>query len=632
MMNPVGAGRVLAAALVLLLACAPHIPAANAQDEAAILSPGLGPSHALAMHGEPDLGPDFTHLPYANPEAPTGGTLVYGQIGTFDSVNPFIILGRPMWFMRFPRRVFEPLMIRSKDEPFTLYGLLAETVEVPDDRSWISFTLREEARFSDGRPVTVDDVIFSFEVLRDHGRPHFRYRHRKVARVDRLGARGVRFIFAEDVEDRELPLLIATLPVFPKHAYSEERPFEKTSLEPPIGSGPYTVGKIDPGRRFVFERDPNYWGAHLPVNRGFNNLDRVIYDYYRDNNTAFEAFKAGSLTVWRERDANGLRWAKGYDFPALRRGEVRRAELSPGAEHGMFGLAINTRRPALSDIRVRRALVLAFDFGWINRTYFFDAFVRTTSFFPGTDLAARGPASAAERRLLEPFPDAVRPAILETGLTLDDGSDGRRDFHARVRRRLIRALGLLEAAGYRMEDGRLVSDDTGAPFEIEIMLEHPDQERVMLAYKTLLERLGIGVSVRLVDSGQFQTRSRTFDFDLMPFRWPASRSPGNEQYFRWGSAAADQPGTYNFAGVRSPAVDTMIDALVAARTREDLRAAARALDRVLLSGAYVVPLYDLPIDRLAWWTHVAGPSHDGALIVPMHGAGLEAFDSWWAVR
>ncbi len=591
------------------------------------LSPGLGPSHGLAIHGEPGLPADFSHLPYANPDAPVGGTLARADIATFDSLNPFTILGRPMWHLRFPRRVFEPLMIRSQDEAFTLYGLLAETVEVPEDRSWIAFTLHPKARFADGAPVTIEDVIFSFEVLRDHGRPHYRYRHRQVARIDRPGPRAVRFVFDETVKDRELPLLIAAMPVFPKHDY-EDRAFEKTTLRPPLGSGPYRVAEVQTGRRLVFERRADYWGADLPINRGFNNLDRLIYDYYRDANTAFEAFKAGRLQIWREQDANGLRWAKGYDFPALRQGRVTRSELKPASLRGMFGLAINTRRAPFDDIRVREALVLAFDFPWINDTYFFGAFERCRSFYPGTDLAARGPASAAERALLAPFPDAVRPDILATGLIFDELDT---DYFARTRRRLARALGLLNEAGFVLRDGRLVSSQTGQPLSIEIMIEHPDQQRVMLAYTAELEKLGIDASVRLVDSSQFLTRSRRYDFDLMPFRWTASRSPGNEQRYRWGSESAASPGSYNFAGVRSPAVDAMINALVRARDRDGLRAAARALDRLLLSGSYVVPLYELPVDRVAWWQTVKTPTDPaGAPLVPLRGAGHELFDSWWA--
>ncbi|MGF1456637.1 MAG: extracellular solute-binding protein [Alphaproteobacteria bacterium] len=579
------------------------------------------------MHGRPALPPDFTHLPYANPDAPVGGTMARADIATFDSLNPFIILGRPMWHLRFPRRVFESLMIRSQDEPFTLYGLLAETVEVPEDRSWIAFTLNPKARFADGAPVTVEDVLFSFEALKTQGRPFYRYRHGQVARIDRLGARSVRFVFDESVQDRELPLLIAAMPVFPRHDY-DDRAFEKTTLRPPLGSGPYRVSEVQAGRRVVFERRADYWGRDLAINRGFNNFDRLIYDYYRDANTAFEAFKAGQIQIWREQDANGLRWTRGYDFPARRQGRVIRAELTPASQRGMFGLAINTRRPPFDRIALREALVLAFDFPWINDTYFFGAFERCRSFFPGTDLAARGPMSPAERALLAPFPNAVRADLMATGLVFD-GLDT--DYFARTRRRLTRALGLLEDAGYVLEDGRLVSRETGRPLSLEIMIEHPDQQRVMLAYAAELEKLGIDATVRLVDSSQFQTRSRRYDFDLMPFRWTASHSPGNEQRFRWSSDAGANPGSYNFPGVRSQAVDMLIDALVKAQDRTELRAAARALDRVLLSGSYVVPLYELPVDRVAWWDTVRLPTDArGQRLIPLRGAGFESFDSWWA--
>ncbi len=590
------------------------------------LSPGLGPAHGLAMHGDPALPADYDHLPYANPHAPKGGSLTLSEVATFDSLNPFIVLGRPMWYMRFPRRVFETLMIRSRDEPFTVYGLLAQSIDVPDDRSWVAFTLNEKARFSDGSPVTVEDVIFSFEALRDKGRPFYRFRHRKVARIDRPGPRQIRFVFGEDVDDRELPLLLATMPVFSK-AYFETHGFDKTSLKPPIGSGPYRVADVAPGRRLVFERNPDYWGADLAVNRGFNNFDRIIFDYYRDANTAFEAFKAGTVDLHRELQANGLRWARGYDFPAMRKGLVTRAELRPAALQGMFAFAINTRRPPFDDIRVREALVLAFDFPWINKTYFFGAFERSSSFYPGTDLTAAGPASTGERALLAAFPDAVRPDILERGLRFDDQGD----YYVRTRQRLSTALDLLNQAGFEIEGGVLKNSVTGRPLSPEIMLEHPEQQRVALAYAAELRKIGIEARIRLVDSSQFQTRSRAYEFDLMPFLWPSSLSPGNEQRFRWSSAAAEQPGSYNFPGVRSKAADMLIDALVAARSRQELVNAARALDRVLLSGFYVVPLYYLPVDRIAWWKHVTGPEEHGKLRVPIRGFGREGMDSWWAV-
>ncbi len=612
---------VLAAALWLAALAPAWAQSAGDPAPAALgpLSPGLGPSHALAMLGAPALPADFTHFPYANPDAPKGGTLVIGETGTFDNLNPFIVpLGRPMWHMRFPRRVFEPLMMRSKDEPFTLYCLLCETVEVPDDRSWIAFTMREGVRFSDGTPLTAEDVLFSFDLLKEKGRPHYRTRFGKVARIDRPDARTIRFVFQPGLDDRELPLLMALMSVFSRSYYADED-FSKTTLKPPVGSGPYVVSKVDAGRSLTFARNPEYWGADLPVNRGFNNVAEIRYEYFRDANAAFEAFKAGAVHVRIEPDSNTLRWARGYDFAAARDGRVKRGTFEPPSRVGMLGLAMNTRRPLFQDRRVREALIAAFDFPWMNENYFFGSYERARSFFPVSDLAADGPATALERDLLAPFPDAVTPEVMARGFAVDETAD----YYTRTRAGLTRAMRLFREAGYTVRNERMVNGRTGTPVSFEIMIEHLDHQRVALAYAEEVNKIGIEARVRLVDASQFQTRSRSFDFDMMPFLWTRSHSPGNEQNYRWGSEAADLNGSYNFPGVRRPAADAMIDALVAARTRDAQVAAGRALDRVLLSGAYVVPLYHARGDRVAWWSHLRHPD-----TVPLSGYDL---DSWWAV-
>ncbi len=588
--------------------------AAQAQE----LSPGTGPTHAIAMHGEPKHGPGFAHFDYVNPDAPKGGRLVLAEVATFDSLNPFIVLGRPMWHLRFPRRTTENLMLRSDDEPFTLYCLLCESVEMPDDRSWIAFTLRDDIRFSDGTPMTVEDVLFSFEVLKEHGRPHYRARHGKVARIDRLDERTVRFVFKDEIDDRELPLLLAMMAVFSKADYAE-RDFEKTTLEPPLGSGPYIVDKVDPGRSLTFKRNPDYWGADLAVTRGFSNFDEIRYDYYRDASTAFEAFKAGDADIRIEPDSNALRWARGYNFPAFREGRVKRAEFAHGRAVWLLGFAFNTRRAIFADRRVRKALTIAFDYAWLNDNYFFGAYKRSRSFFQNSDLGATGAADAAERALLAPFMDEVDPEILEHGLQLTRPGD----YYARTRARLTEAMDLFQEAGYAIRDGAMTDPDTGAPFSFEIMIEHPDHQRVALNYADELKKIGVTVRVRLVDSAQFLTRSRTRDFDMMPFEWRGSLSPGNEQRFRWSAQAAETDGTFNFSGVKSPAIDTLIDRMVSARAREDLVTAARAFDRVLLSGYYVLPLYHAPKDRVAWWDHLQGPE-----TLSLTGYNL---DTWWAV-
>jgi peptide/nickel transport system substrate-binding protein len=602
------------AAALLLASGLLTLPAIGHADED--LSPGTGPRHAIAMHGEPLYPLDFEHFGYADPLAPKGGDLVVGEMGTFDSLNPYIVRGRPAWSIAtgaFGRRVFESLMARSADEPFTLYGLLAETVETPEDRSWVAFTLRPEARFSDGSPVTVDDVIFSMETLRDQGRPNHRNFYSKVVRVDRLGERTVRFVFDPEATDREAPLLMGLMPILSNRYYTENE-FDRTSMAPPLGSGPYVVARVDPGRSITYRRNPDYWGKELPVNRGLHNFDTVRHDYYRDGNALFEAFKAGLVHIRVEGDP--ARWANGYDFPAARDGRIYRDEIEHGRPSGMFALVFNTRRPAFSDVRVREALTLAFDFEWINDNFFHGAYRRTRSFFDNSELAAKGPASELERRILAPFPDAVRADILEHGWVPPVGGG-----QAEIRENLRQAVAILREAGYEIRNRRMINTATGRPLAFEIMIVEPDHERVALHYKRTLERLGIEVSLRTVDSSQFQQRWDNFDFDMMPFTWGGTLSPGNEQRFRWGSQMADIPGSFNLPGVRSQAVDAAIDALTAANSREELVAAARALDRLLLSGYYVLPLYHQAADRVAWWVDLNHPDRHA-----LTGYRLEA---WW---
>ncbi len=570
------------------------------------------PQHALAMHGAPLYPADFKHFRYADPKAPKGGHMTRAVTGGFDSLNPLIIKGRPVWEVR--THVYESLLARSRDEPFTLYGLIAESVETPPDRSWVEFTLNPKARFSDGEPVEVDDVAFSFELLRDRGRPNHRSYYSKVARIERPGERRIRFVFAS-AGDRELPLIIALMPVLPKHLIDPEN-FEKTTLEPPVGSGPYRVAAVDPGTKIVFRRNPDYWGADLPVKRGFDNFDEIRYEYYRDENTQFEAFKKGLIDVIV--DADPTRWATGYDFPAARDGRVVREEFATKTPKGMTGFVFNIRRPVFADIRVRKALAMLFDFEWVNNTHFFNAYRRTGSYFEGSTLSALGrPASDRERQLLRPFPDAVAPEVME-GRYAPMATDG----SGRDRKPLRAAMALLSAAGYALTDGRLVNGGTNEPFSFEFLSKTREQERLALAYKRTLAQIGIEMSIRTVDSAQYQQRVSTFDFDMVLNRWPASLSPGNEQSFRWSMEAADIDGSYNYAGAKEPAIDAMIAALLAAEDAEGFVDAVRALDRVLISGHYVVPLYHLPGQRVARWARIGHPDETS-----LYGY---QFETWWA--
>lgn len=556
-----------------------------------------GPRHAIAMHGADALPPGFRHFAYADPSAPKGGVLVQGLLGTFDSLNPLIVKGLALQQTR--GYVTESLMARGYDEPFTLYGLLAESVETDDERSYVSFTLNAAARFSDGKPVTAEDVTFSWQLLRDKGRPNHRAYYAKVARAQALGPRTVRFDFA-DAADRELPLILGLMPVLPKHATDPET-FEQTSFTPPLGSGPYVVTDVRPGERVTFRRDPNYWGRDLAVNRGFWNFDEIRFDFYRDANTYLEAFKRGLYDVRAESDPG--RWETGYDGPALREGRIVKEAFASGLPHGMSGLVFNTRRPLFADVRVREAVGLLFDFGWVNRTFFFDRFRRTASYFEGSELSAYArPADAAERELLKRFPQAVRADILDGTWRVPDSDGSGRD-----RERLRTALDLFAQAGWEIDGGELRERASGRAFAFEMLVATKEQERLALAFQRDLRRAGIVMQIRSVDPVQYDRRRQTFDFDMLQNEWGASLSPGNEQSFYWGSAAAETPGSRNYMGAKSPAIDAMIDALLAARERPQFVAAVRALDRVLMSGFYVVPLFHLPEQWVARWSRIARP-------------------------
>jgi peptide/nickel transport system substrate-binding protein len=575
-------------------------------------APGLAaPRHAIAMHGEPALPDGFPAFPYVNPDAPKGGRLVQGALGTFDSLNPLIVKGVPAISTR--GYVIESLLTRGYDEPFTLYGLLARAVETDAARTYVTFTLDPAAKFSDGRPVTVEDVIFSWKLLRDKGRPNFRTYYAKVAKAEAVGERAVRFDLA-GANDRELPLILGLMPVLPKHAV-DPATFENTTLKPMVGSGPYIISEVDPGRSVTLQRNPTYWGRDLAVNKGLWNFDTLRFDYYRDQNTLFEAFKKGLCDVRVEVDPG--RWQTGYDFPAVREHRVVKEAFPSGLPQGMSGFVFNTRRPVFADIRVREAITFLFDFEWINKNFFFGQYRRSASYFAGSELSAyHRPADARERALIAPFPDAVRPDVLD-GTWSSPATDG----SGNDRRVLRHALDLLSAAGYGLVGTELRNRATGQPLSFEILVSTKDQERLAIAFAGNLRRAGITARIRVVDAVQYDQRRITFDFDMIQYRWEQSLSPGNEQAFYWGSAAADENGSRNYMGVRSPAIDAMIAALLKATTREDFVAAVRALDRVLLSGNYVVPLFYAPDQWVARWSYIKHP----------HATSLSGFvpESWW---
>lgn len=569
------------------------------------------PTHGIAMHGALKYPKDFNHFDYADPAAVPGGTLRLAVNGSFDSLNPLIVTGLPAASIQ--TFVYETLLARSLDEPFSLYGLLAESVEMAPDRSSVTFTLNPKAQFSDNKPVTVDDVIFSFELLRERGRPNHRQYYKKVTEAVRTGDHGITFRFAPG--DREMPLIIGLMPVLPRHAIDPDL-FEKPSLSIPVGSGPYVISAVDPGRMLTFTRNPGYWGKDLPVNRGRFNFEKVEYSYFRDQSALFESFKTGAIHLQGEGEPS--QWVSAYDFPAVAEGKVVKAELPIGVPAGMSGLVFNTRKPLFADQRVRAALGLLFDFEWVNKSLYSGLYSRTGSYFERSELSSLGtPASASERALLAPFPAAVKPEVLE-GTWHPPVSDGQ----GYNRTNLRKALRLLKEAGYSVKDGVLRREADGAPFSFEIMTTTRSQERLLGSYVAGLAQAGITAQIRQVDSALYQDRLDRFDFDMVQYFWPASLSPGNEQLFRWSSVQAATKGSYNLAGVESPAVDAMIAAMLAATKREDFVAAVHALDRVLISGDYVVPLFHLKQQWVAHWHWLRYPK-----VTPLYGYQL---DTWWA--
>jgi len=548
---------------------------------------------ALSMHDEAKQRGAFAALSYANPDAPKGGTLRLGVVGSFDSLNPFIVRGTvpqaPAFGLFASAAVYESLMARSWDEPFTLYPLLARSVEAPDDRSAVVFHLDPAARFSDGKPVTADDVLFSFATLRDQGRPNHRTYYKKVEHAQKLDALTVRFSFRRETGgawDREMPLIMGLMPVLPRHDW-QDRPFNQTTLRPPVASGPYRVAKVDAGRSVTLARNPDYWGRDLPAQRGLYNFDEVRIDFYRDDGVALEAFKAGAFDLRREPDPK--KWARSYDHPAVEDGRIAMESFPHKRTEALTGFILNTRRPLLRDIHLREAMTLAFDFDWINDTLFQGLYKRSASFFPNAELAAS-------------------ETILSDALSR--------------RERLLKAADLLKQAGYVVREGQLFAKDGGA-VAFEVMLADPAEEKVALEWARTMKRLGISARVRTVDSAQYQARLNGFDYDVTIGRWFNSLSPGNEQMFFWSCAAARQNGSRNYAGVCDPAIDALAAAIPAARTRAELVEATRALDRALMVGFYVVPFYHLGRDPIAYWKKsLARPR-----AIPLYGPIIE---SWWS--
>jgi peptide/nickel transport system substrate-binding protein len=574
------------------------------------------PTYAIAMHGAPALGPAFDHLPYANPDAPKGGRLNLAFLGTFDSLNPYNVKALST-AQGLNGNVYQSLMFRSADEPFTLYGLIAQSIETDAAREHVTFRLNPKAQFSDGDAITSADVAFTFELLRKKGRPQQRAAYGAVKGIETPDALTVRYDLA-GANDRELPLALAMMPVLSK-AHTDAEHFEDQTLQLPVGSGPYVVAEVRAGQRLLLKRNPNYWGRDLPIMRGLFNFDEVDIDYYRDAPALFEAFKAGLYDFRIETDPT--LWLTGYDFPALREGRIIKQSIPIRLPKGMDGFAFNTRRAIFSDPRVREALGMMFDFEWINREFYAGVYARAKSYFDDSELSASGhPASEKERALLAPFPGIVRDDVMDGAWAppVSNGSGRDRD----IARKALEELG---SAGYTIKNGALVNA-AGARLAFEILVKNRQEERLADTFAQNLARIGVAANVRLIDEVQFQRRRTDFNFDMIEGSWIATPSPGAEQLTRWGSISANMQGAYNICGVASPAVDAMIAAMLAAESHEDFVAAVRALDRVLISGFYIVPLFYAPNQWIAYSAKLGRPD-----VTPLFGvsANLEYLQTWW---
>ncbi|MHA6196267.1 extracellular solute-binding protein [Pseudomonas wadenswilerensis] len=567
------------------------------------------PQHALTLYNEaPKYPADFKHFDYVNPDAPKGGTFRENGFGSFDSLNPFISKGVPADNIDL---VYDTLARASLDEPFTEYGLLAKQIEKAPDNSWVRFYLRPEARFQDGQPVRAEDVVFTFNTLMKSGAPLFRGYYADVAEVVAEDPLRVLFKFKHG-NNRELPLILGQIAVLPKHVW-EGRDFAKGGLEIPVGSGPYKVAEVKPGRSIRLERDKSYWGKDLPINRGFYNFDTITVDYYRDNTVALEALKAGQFDYWFETSAKN--WATAYNIPAVREKRLIREEIANGTPTGMQGFVFNLRRPVFQDVRVRQALSLLLDFEWTNKQLFNGAYTRTGSYFENSEMAAKGLPGEDELKLLEPLRGKIREQVFTEAF-----KNPVTDASGMIREQQRQAYKLLQDAGWRIENDKMV-DAQGKPLTIEFLLAQTEFERILLPYKRNLADLGITLNIRRVDVAEYINRLRSRDFDMIVGGFPQSNSPGNEQREFWQSGSADNPGSRNYMGLKDPAVDSLVESLINADSRQSLIAHTRALDRVLLWGFYVVPNWHIKTWRVAYWNHIGHPATP-----PKYDIGI---NTWW---
>lgn len=570
--------------------------------------------HGIAMHGDMKYGKDFRNFGIVNPDAPQGGEFRMGIVGTFDSVNPFITKGKTAAGVR--ELTIDSLLKRSPDEPFSLYGLIAEGVEAAPDRSWVIFTLNPKAKWHDGKPITVNDVKFSFEIQRDRGNPSRKIFFSKVDQVEILNDRQIKFTFKkiDGQYDAEMPLIIGVMGILPEHFF-KTIDFEKTGLKPILGSGPYKITEVNSGHKIVYEKVPNYWAKDLPINKGFYNFDTVKMEYFGNKTVAFEAFKAGEIDLWEETDPGD--WKQNYDFQAVKDGKVSKVEVQHQHQVGMEAFVFNTRNSLFADEKVRRALTQVFDFEWLNKNLYRGEKTRTLSFFDNTELASKGLPQGAELALLEKYKKDLPQAVFveEFALPKTDGSGN-------IRTQLRTAKQMLKEAGWETKNGKLVNAKTGKPFEFEILLNSPANEKVALAFARNLKQLGVQANVRTVDASQYESRRVNKDYDMIISFWGHTMSPGSEQKYYWSSRAADEPGTRNYPGIKNPAIDALCDDVTAATTREDLITAVRALDRAVLAHHLIVPIGHRISDYIAYWNQLEHPPFDKK-------NGFPNYAMWW---
>lgn len=566
-------------------------------------------SHAIAMHGLPKYSSEFQHLEYVNPNAPKGGRVIFSSTGSYDSFNPFILKGTAAAGIG---NLYETLTTNSSDEAFTEYGLIAETIEWPDDRSWVAFTIRNEAVWHDGKKITPEDVIWTFNTLMEKGHPFYKYYYGDVLEVVKINNNKVRFNFKGNT-NLELPLIVGQLPVLPKH-YWKNKNFEETSMDIPIGSGPYKIEDFDPGRSITYKLNNDYWAKNIPIKKGTENFGIIQYQYYKDRSIEREAFKSHDIDFFRENSSK--EWATSYEIPALKNNLLKKELIEHQNPQGMQGFAFNTRKDIFKDRRVREALSYAFDFEWTNKNLFYDAYKRTNSFFENSELASSGLPSEKELDYLTPYMDVLPKEIFtkEYNPPMTDGSGF-------MRLELKQASKLLQNSGWKLIDGKLTNKNSGKKFEFEILLVSPAFERIVLPFKDNLEKLGINIKVRTIDSAQYQNRLDSFDFDMIVSTFSQSLSPGNEQKNFWGSDAATTKGSRNIIGIKDSVIDSLINKVISSASREDLIYATRSLDRVLLWGHYVIPQWHISAYRTLYWDIFDKPK-----VRPKYSLGT---NTWW---